>query len=755
MTRMFFCFIVLLVAGSVNATTYYLDADDGSNADDGLSPATAWKDLFKIRASLPAPGDVYLFKRGCAWSEFQFYVTASGVSGNPIRYGAYGSPQDPLPIISTLAEVPGSMIASNWAQTSATTWTLPLALEERPGRLFADGTELLRADALLDLGQADNEGAIGVWFYDTLSNELHLDANQNPTLTYGTISGSRALYSSLVENAEYIEFSDINFQAGSGASLALLGGQHITIKNCELGRNGRTGLLLLNTTTRTSSEVIIQDNIFDSGFTFYYGYGSDRGCGDGIRLRDGAINCEIRANVFRNWAHNAIELLGTSTSATGVNNNRIYDNAISAPDIPYAHPIGVDGYYGKCQNNEIFQNWAKDCRTAAQLNGNDNWYHHNIFQGMRKSPSKEQATAHGIIISVYDVGLVCEDNRYDHNLIIDTDEAGFLVRGYGFSNKVQGNILRNNIAYDTGKAPYENDYEEGTAIVIYDTNDDGLGPNTYQNNLFYSPNALAVPIYLQDDNTYHTAAQFNQRDGVEGNTVEDNLDLEPRFANLASNNFSPADDSPLINAGLDTGLAEDFAGNSRLVGVAPDIGPYESSLLVALPVSWLDLKLECTEQQSILSWRVQEQNNAYFTIERSTDAERWQEMGVVESEAHTVAIQAYEFIDKEPAVGLVYYRIQQTDWDGRFSYSDFISCRGEIGQETIRLIPQGAKQFRIAVDAAAQSVNWQLLLYSSTGQRLANYQAVSILDLSAFPAGAYYLQVRLADTQQTIPFVLH
>ncbi|MEO0873231.1 MAG: right-handed parallel beta-helix repeat-containing protein [Bacteroidota bacterium] len=752
MKRLLSLLAILFIAISASATTYYVDADGGSNADDGLTPDTAWRDLSRFRDIGAVPGDVLLLKRGCVWSGTRLYMDDSGIPGNPIKYGAYGTGE--LPIITSVGEIPGADIAGNWTQSGTNRWTLPLALIDRPGRLFADGVELLRSHTLSTLGEADNEGAIGEWFYDTLNNELLLEADQNPTLVYSSLSGSRHFYTALVDGASYLEFTDINFQGGSGASLAIIGGQHIVVKDCELGWNGNTGLLLLNNSTRAASEITVEENMFNSGFTFSYGYGSERGCGDGVRLRNGATNCEIFDNDFLNWAHNAIELLGTSTGAAGVNNNRIYDNEISAASIPYAHPIGADGYYGKCQNNEIFRNWARDCRTAAQLNGNDNWYHHNIFQGMRKSPSKEQATAHGIILGVYGDGLVCEDNRYDHNLIIDTDEAGFLISGFGFSNKVQGNILRNNIAYDTGKSPYENDYEIGTSIILYDTNEDGLGPNTYQNNLFYSPDPVAVPVYLQDNDAYYTADEFNQRNSVDGNTVENNVDFEPRFMNVGSNNFTPADNSQMINAGLDTGLAEDFAGNPRLVGVAPDIGPYESSLLVSLPVSWLDITLDCSSNERILRWQVQEENNAYFTIERSSDAKTWQELERVASEAIGNESRWYQFVDKNPLPGRIYYRVRQTDWDGRFTYSSIVSCADAGAQNMIRLIPQEGKQYRIVIPEGTQLDELELTLFSNSGQQLATFEAVEVLDLSRFPAAMCYVQVRLGTTQQALRLVL-
>ena len=751
MARLLSFLLILLFTSSATATTYYLDADGGDDQEDGLTPGTAWKTLQRIRNYGPAPGDVFLFKRGCVWSGNQFYITHSGAPGNPITYGAYGDAQDDLPIITNLVPIADASVSANWTQTAANTWELTLA--EPPGRLFADGAELLRSYTLAELGQIDNAGAIGEWFYDTTAVLLQMVAPQNPAMLYSSISGNELFYSALVEGAEYVNFSNIDFQGGSGASLAVVGGQHVSIQNCELGRNASTGLLLRNSASRASNEVIVEDNVFDSGFTFYYGEGSARGCGDGLLLRDGATNCEIVGNTFVNWAHNAIEFFGYSSSAAGVNNNRVYDNLISAPDIPYAHPIGVDGLAGKCQQNEIYQNWARDCRTAAQLNGNDNWYHHNIFQRMRRSPSKEQATAHGIILGVYRAGLVCENNRYDHNLIVDTDESAFLVRGYGFSNKVQHNIIRNNIAYNTGKSPYDADYDVGTSLVIYDTTTDGLGPNTYQNNLFYSSNPLAMAVYQQDTDSYESAEQFNQTDGVAGNTVENNVDFEPRFAD-GSNNFSPADDSPLINAGIDTGLSEDFVGNPRLVGVAPDIGPYESSLAVALPVRWLSLTLDCGGGKGRLQWQVQEENNAYFTVERSTDAVNWKEIGTLPSKATNSEQQAYGFTDHNQGLGLIYYRIQQTDWDGRYSYSDIVSCQGLGKQDLAQLVPQSSKRFRLVLPPGIQTDDLQLILCNSIGQQLVVPRLQQELDLSTLPAGTYFLQVQWTNYQQTIPVVL-
>ena len=54
-----------------------------------------------------------------------------------------------------------------------------------------------------------------------------------------------------------------------------------------------------------------------------------------------------------------------------------------------------------------------------------------------------------------------------------------------------------------------------------------------------------------------------------------NLDADPRFIDLAAFDFHLQPDSPAIDAGVDTGLAYDFAGLFRPLGVGFDIGAYE------------------------------------------------------------------------------------------------------------------------------------------------------------------------------------
>ncbi len=60
------CMVPLLPA---RAATYYVDAEHGSDSNNGTSPITAWKSINKLNQQKFVPGDAILFRRGQIWRE--------------------------------------------------------------------------------------------------------------------------------------------------------------------------------------------------------------------------------------------------------------------------------------------------------------------------------------------------------------------------------------------------------------------------------------------------------------------------------------------------------------------------------------------------------------------------------------------------------------------------------------------------------------------------------------------------------------
>ncbi|CAN7719057.1 right-handed parallel beta-helix repeat-containing protein [Paenibacillus sp. LjRoot56] len=93
---MMFSLLIVLLPATVFAanTTYYVDAGNGSDSNNGTSTATAWKTLTKVNSTTFQPGDRILFEAGNTWVG-QLYPKGSGTSGSPIIIDQYGTGAKP------------------------------------------------------------------------------------------------------------------------------------------------------------------------------------------------------------------------------------------------------------------------------------------------------------------------------------------------------------------------------------------------------------------------------------------------------------------------------------------------------------------------------------------------------------------------------------------------------------------------------------------------------------------------------------
>jgi hypothetical protein len=89
-------FLLLALPCLLAAAQYYVDAENGRDANTGASPAAAWQTLAKVNGFSFRPGDRILLKSGAVWKE-QLAPRTSGAEGAAIVIGRYGS--GPLPRI--------------------------------------------------------------------------------------------------------------------------------------------------------------------------------------------------------------------------------------------------------------------------------------------------------------------------------------------------------------------------------------------------------------------------------------------------------------------------------------------------------------------------------------------------------------------------------------------------------------------------------------------------------------------------------
>lgn len=97
------------------------------------------------------------------------------------------------------------------------------------------------------------------------------------------------------------------------------------------------------------------------------------------------------------------------------------------------------------------------------------------------------------------------------------------------------------------------------------------------------------------------------------------------------------------------------------------------------PVSHTKIVLEyfkgtnLQENEVVLKWATKsERNNDYFSIERSEDGKIFETIKQINGAGNSNKKLYYDFTDYYPARGTNYYRLKQTDYDGKFEYSKVI-----------------------------------------------------------------------------------
>jgi hypothetical protein len=110
---------------------------------------------------------------------------------------------------------------------------------------------------------------------------------------------------------------------------------------------------------------------------------------------------------------------------------------------------------------------------------------------------------------------------------------------------------------------------------------------------------------------------------------------------------------------------------------------------IALPIKLAHFNARLTEGRVELDWATaSEINNDFFTIERSGDGKNFNPVTTVQGAGNSTVMNFYESIDREPLGGVSYYRLKQTDFDGKYTYSQVVTIKNGISKMKTDLMIQ-------------------------------------------------------------------
>lgn len=89
-----------------------------------------------------------------------------------------------------------------------------------------------------------------------------------------------------------------------------------------------------------------------------------------------------------------------------------------------------------------------------------------------------------------------------------------------------------------------------------------------------------------------------------------------------------------------------------------------------LPIELISFTTAICDRNVCLDWSTaSETNNDFFTVERAADGRNFENLSQLDGAGNSSSTLNYSYIDYAPIKGVGYYRIKQTDFDGRLSYS--------------------------------------------------------------------------------------
>jgi len=91
-----------------------------------------------------------------------------------------------------------------------------------------------------------------------------------------------------------------------------------------------------------------------------------------------------------------------------------------------------------------------------------------------------------------------------------------------------------------------------------------------------------------------------------------------------------------------------------------------------LPIELLYFKAVVCDKNVCLDWAT-ETNNDFFTVEKSKDGFNFVSVGTIKGAGTTSLLNTYSSVDDNPHHGTSYYRLKQTDFDGKFTYSQIVA----------------------------------------------------------------------------------
>ena len=199
-----------------------------------------------------------------------------------------------------------------------------------------------------------------------------------------------------------------------------------------------------------------------------------------------------------------------------------------------------------------------------------------------------------------------------------------------------------------------------------------------------------------------------------------------------------------------TVFTANFTGFSRFFLV-------DAGVALAIELTGFSAKVT-SAQNSLLSWTTaSEQDNRQFDIELSRDAVNFDLLATVASQGNATHDQHYEYLHVKPQPGISFYRLKQTDIDGKYTYSKIIALNIDNSLAKASVYPVPAKNI-ISINFGEIITKAEISIFSADmktvkQESINGLSARKDINISHLPSGIYFIRYTSGNTNEIMRFI--
>ncbi len=235
-----------------------------------------------------------------------------------------------------------------------------------------------------------------------------------------------------------------------------------------------------------------------------------------------------------------------------------------------------------------------------------------------------------------------------------------------------------------------------------------------------SKNSVSSPLVKVSDVEYWhvtSTTSTNVRVKIYWNDQGESGILNPgdgslRFAKL---NAGTWEDEPAAVTGTTTGNV--VTNNSLdLTDLYVSFGSTDN-VSNPLPIQLLSFTAQCRDNDVLVEWSTaSEENNDYFTLLRSDDAEHYEEIGTMPGAGNSNEMLNYSFTDWNAAGNNYYYMLKQTDYNGESETFNPVYVQCDNSEEvSLRVFYEGEQAYALLSNAESGS-KYNVMLIDHAGR---------------------------------------